>query len=209
MSDGTTSIDQLPDTSQINNIKPPQIPQSSPVSQNLGNVENVKIENYGQQLNSEREGSSIVKQIDYNSQLGPALKEAAAAGATVLPSRDIPQNTLPLQHDKEIKPNFIPKQDEDYIGNILDRERIIHENQKKQNQSDNMDYIYQQLQIPLLVGIIYFMYQLPIVRKNMLVFLPNLFNKDGNPKLSGYIFNSIVFALLYTLLIKGTQYLSN
>ena len=46
------------------------------------------------------------------------------------------------------------------------------------------------------------MYQLPIIRKNMLVFLPNLFNKDGNPKLSGYIFNSIVFALLYTLLIK-------
>ena len=47
MSDGTTSIDQLPDTSQINNIKPAQIAQSIPVSQNLGTVENIKIENYG------------------------------------------------------------------------------------------------------------------------------------------------------------------
>ena len=38
----------------------------------------------GEQLNSEREGNTMVKQIDYSSQLGPALKEAAAAGATVL-----------------------------------------------------------------------------------------------------------------------------
>ena len=139
------------------------------------------------------------------------MKDAAASGATVLPSRDIPTNTLSMQQDHITKPNYVPNNEanSDYIGNILDRERIIQENQKKQNHSDNMDYIYQQLQIPILVGIIYFLFQLPVVRKNMFVFLPNLFNKDGNPNLSGYVFNSIIFALLYTILLKGLHYINN
>ena len=72
-----------------------------------------------------------------------------------------------------------------------------------------MDYIYQNIQLPVLVGVIYFLFQLPIVRKNLLTFLPNLFNKDGNPKLSGYVFNSVMFALFYTLLVKGLVYLQD
>ena len=116
-----------------------------------------------------------------------------------------------MQQDHTTKPNYVPNNEvnSDYIGNILDRERDIQENRKKQNYSDNMDYIYQQLQIPVLVGIIYFLFQLPIIRKHMFIFLPNLFNKDGNPNLSGYVFNSIMFALLYTLLIKGLSYINN
>ena len=203
MSDGTTSIDQLPTNSEVNS----QNNQPVQPLQNLGE-QNVKIENYGQQLNAERKIDPVVQQIDYNAQLSSVLKDAAAAGATVLPSRDIPQNTMSLQHDQETKPNFVPKGDEDYIGNILDKEKLLQENQKKQNQSDNMDYIYQQLQIPILVGIIYFLFQLPIIRKYVMAFLPNLFNKDGSPNLSGYIFNSVIFALFYTLLIKGLNCLN-
>ena len=124
MSDGTTSIDQLPDTSQINNIKPPQIPQSSPVSQNLGNVENVKIENYGQQLNSEREGSSIVKQIDYNSQLGPALKEGFGLVAIEAQAAGVPcalYNGFPRSVDMKLGlVSFLSSFDcEEWITTIL------------------------------------------------------------------------------------------
>ncbi len=203
MASCTTSIDQLPTASQSNS-------PSSPVQTALGNNENVKIENYGQQLDAERKADQAVQQIDYTSQLTPALKEAAASGATVLPSRDIPQSTLPTQHDETVKPNFVPKQaNNDYIGDIVEREKIIQEKQRKQNQDDNMDYIYNQLQIPLIVGILYFLFQLPIVRKRMFVFLPNLFNKDGNPNLSGYIFNSVIFAMFYVLLLKGLSYIKN
>ena len=203
MSSDTTAIDQLPVAPQSNSSAGP-IQQSS-----LGN-ENIKIENYGQQLETERRVDQAVQPINYTSQLTSALKDASAAGATVLPSRDIPQNTLSNQQDEETKPNFVPKNaDTDYIGNILDREKIIQESQRKQNQSDNMDYIYQQLQLPLLVAILYFVFQLPIIRKRMFVFLPNLFNKDGNPNLSGYIFNSVMFALFYALLLKGLNYIKN
>ena len=204
MASCTTSIDQLPPVTQSN-------ASGSPVQQNpLGNSENIKIENYGQQLDAERKADQAVQQIDYTSELTSVLKEAAAVGATVLPSRDIPQTTLPTQQDQSVKPNYVPKDDEkDYIGNIIDREKIIQENQRKQNQSDNMDYIYTQLQIPLIVGILYFLFQLPIIRKRMFAFLPSLFYKDGNPNLSGYVFNSVIFALFYALLLKGLHYLKS
>ena len=94
MSQGTTQIDQLPvanTQSSAPTLQPVQ-PQSLEPNQN---TENIKIQNYGQQLNMERssETGSQVPPIDYTTQLSSALKEASASGATVLPSRDIPQQT--------------------------------------------------------------------------------------------------------------------
>ena len=212
MSSGTTSIDQLPSTSPNPSENPVQnnLPQQ-PITNSNVNTENIKVENYGQQLNTEREQTgSQIPPIDYTSQLSSALKDAQAAGATVLPSKDIPLQTLSMQQDYQTKPDYVPTSDtNDYIGNILNKEKIILEQKQKQNQTDNLEYIYQSLQIPVLIGIMYFLFQLPFIRKNLLTFLPNLFNKDGNPKLSGYIFNSLVFASLYTLLVKGLHYLQN
>ena len=206
---GTTSIDQLPVNPQINSNNSQPIQQvESMGGQNIDNTQNVKIENYGQQLNAERSIDPAVQQIDYSSQLNSVLKEASSVGATVLPSRDIPQNTLKLQHDETIKANFVPNKSNDYIGDIMDREKVLQENERKQNQSDNLDYMYQQLQLPLLIAIMYFLFQLPAVRKQVLGFLPSLFNKDGNPNLYGYIFNSIMFAGVYYFLTKGIHYFS-
>ena len=204
MSQDTTQIAQLPSmstqTSQpVQNQHPIQTPSQ--------NNENVKIENYGQQLNSERQ-AELGPAIDYTSQLTSVLKDAQLSGATVLPSRDIPQQTIQMQQDFQTKADYIPdNKTNDYIGNILDKEQILLEQKQKHNQSDNFDYIYQTIQLPLLVGIIYFLFQLPFIRKNLLTFLPNLFNKDGVPKLSGYIFNSVMFAFFYALLVKGINYL--
>ena len=110
---GTTSIDQLPVNPQINSNNSQPIQQvESMGGQNIDNTQNVKIENYGQQLNAERSIDPAVQQIDYSSQLNSVLKEASSVGATVLPSRDIPQNTLKLQHDETIKANFVPNKSE-------------------------------------------------------------------------------------------------
>ena len=213
---GTTQIDQLP-TNNTNTIPaqnvPENIPNTSPqVLSEQSNNENFKIENYGQQLNLERQdnNASQIPPIDYTSQLTTVLKEAQSSGATALQSRDIPQQTLHMQSDYQTKPDYVPdSKTNDYIGNILDKEKIILEQKQRQNHSDNLDYLYQQLQLPVLVGILYFLIQLPIVRKNLLTFLPNIFNKDGSPKLSGYIFNSVAFAFIYSLLVKLLNYLQN
>lgn len=204
MSQDTTQIEQLPSIStQSSQPLQNQIPIQTPPQNN----ENIKIENYGQQLNNERQ-AELGPAIDYTSQLTSVLKDAQSSGATVLPSRDIPQQTIQMQQDFQTKADYVPdNKTNDYIGDILDKEQILLQQKQKQNQSDNFDYIYQTIQFPLLVGIMYFLFQLPFIRKNLLTFLPNLFNKDGIPKLSGYIFNSVMFALLYALLVKGINYL--
>ena len=196
---GITSIDSLPMNNNVQNDKPVTLP-------NLENTENIKIENYGQQLNEERKNNMISQDINYSSDLNSALKEATASGATVLPSRDIPQNSLPIQSDKGIIQNQVPINNNDYIGNIIDRENMIKENNKKENAKDNMNYIFESLQIPVLLSIMYFIFQLPALRKNLLTFLPALFYKDGNPNLYGYLFNSIIFGLSYFGLQNALNY---
>lgn len=187
---GTTVIDTLPVTNNQQN-------DNQVTSLNLENKENIKIENYGEHLNEERKNDMMAKSINYSNNLNSILKEASASGATVLPSRDIPQNTLPIQNDNSVIQNQVPINNNDYIGNIIDREKMIKENNQKENIKDNIDYIFDSIQIPILLSIMYFIFQLPAVRKNLLTFLPSLFNKDGNPNLYGYLFNSIIFGLSY------------
>ena len=175
---------------------------------NNGN-NNEKIHSYGEQLNSERgSNNSHINPIDYTSQLTSVLKEATAAGATVLPSRDIPKNTISIQNDREVQPDFIPEQETDYIGDILNKEKIISDQQKKQNTSDNLEYIFQLIQMPLLIGILYFIFQLPYTRQTIFAMFPSFYNKDGSQKLSGFIFNSILFSCLYGLNLIAINYLN-
>lgn len=210
---GTTSIDQLPVNPQMTIGKQEIVPNVTQQGVFSGNstpsdTQNVKIQSYGQHLNQQNQQpvDSLRQNIDYGSELNPVLKQAAEAGATVLPSRDIPQNVLSIQNDETVKPNYIPEQKEDYIGDILKKEKIVEENRLSQNRSDNMDYVYQQIQLPLLVAIIYFLFQLPFVRTNLLRFFPNLFNKDGNANIYGYVFNSVLFGVIYYILIYGMEY---
>lgn len=195
---GTTPIDQLPQSNSNNNqvIQPP-VKQES---------ENIQIQNYGQQLDMEKK--SHPANIDYTSQLNSIINNPNNKDLTKLPTSDIPINSLPIQQDVQIKPNHIPESnnDKDYIGSILDREKIIQNKQNKENYYDNLDYIYSRLQGPILIGILYFIFQLPYIRNNIFTFLPALFNKDGNPNLYGYIFNSIIFGLVYYLMTEGLKH---
>jgi hypothetical protein len=226
MSISSTLIEQLPINSSnnyIQNIQPNNnnynnnnnSNNNNNINNNLNNNNNSnnneKIQNYGEQLNNERgSNSSQINPIDYTSQLTSVLKEATAAGVTVLPSRDIPKNTISIQNDRQIQPDFIPpEQQNDYIGDILNKEKIISDQQKKQNTAENLEYIFQIIQMPLLIGILYFIFQLPYTRQTIFTTFPSFYNKDGSQKLSGFIFNSILFSCLYGLNLVAINYLNN
>jgi hypothetical protein len=51
--------------------------------------------------------------------------------------------------------------------------------------------------VPLLVGILYFAFQLPVFRKYMLKYIPSVFSGDGNYNISGLVFVSALFGLGY------------
>jgi hypothetical protein len=138
------------------------------------------------------------------------LQQASAAGLTVLPSRDIPQTQSHLTQDQHMQPNYVPQEqyNTDYITEHQTNEDIIRKYNNKEQQATNLDDFYSTIQTPVLIAILYFLFQLPVVRKNVFKFLPSLFSKDGNPNLSGYVVNSAIFAALYFSLTKGIRYFS-
>lgn len=223
MSISSTLIEQLPIPSSnaytqnsltntnmnASNMNASNMNASNMNANNMNATTNDQIKNYGEQLNAERSANnSHINPIDYTSQLTSVLKEANAVGATLLPSRDIPQNTISIQNDQQIKPDYIPEKENDYIGDILNKEKIISDQQKKQNTSDNVEYIFQSIQMPLLIGLLYFVFQLPYVRQSIFSMFPNLYYKDGSQKLSGYIFNSILFSSFYGLILLAINHLN-
>lgn len=137
------------------------------------------------------------------------IQQAASSGALHLPSRDIPQQQVHITQDNSARPNFVPQNSsEDYIGSGQSSEDIIRRNALKQKTISKVDSLYNDLQTPILIAVLYFVFQLPIIRKNVLRILPPLFKKDGNPNLMGYIFNSVTFALLYYVTNSGISYFS-
>ena len=141
-------------------------------------------------------------------QLLNGLQQATQMGATLLPSRDIPMNTQPFTTDPQITPNYIPPHPT-HLPNYIDaeesQERILQEYNKKQKTSHSIDQMYDEIQTPLLLAILYFLFQLPIVRAELFRYFPFLFLKDGNPNISGFLFMSFLYGLLFYILHKSIK----
>jgi hypothetical protein len=137
------------------------------------------------------------------SQIVNGLQQASVTGATQLPSRDIPQSTENIIHDPKIQANYIPQeQQKDYISDYEDNQDIINNYNRNIKNGDSLDEIYDEIQIPLLISVLYFLFQLPIFKKYLYKFFPALFANDGNINIYGLLFMSILFGLLYYILSK-------
>lgn len=135
---------------------------------------------------------------EYNTMISD-LQKASQSGATTLPSRDIPMNTNNIIQDEQIQPNYIPNNDEDYIGDNVMINNTINNTNSQYNRLDNF---YNNLQTPILLALLYFIFQLPIIKKYLFKFLPNLFGKDGNQNIYGHIFYSFLFSVGYVCVIN-------
>ena len=145
--------------------------------------------------------------MDVNSFI-TGIQNAAANGGLQLPSRDIPQSQNHLTQDSHLKPNYIPDSNTDYIQNSYNHNEIINQNKRKETNVNNLDTLYDDIHIPIILAVIYFVFQLPIIKKNTLKYIPSLFSKDGNYNFSGYIVTSIAFASSYYFIMKTLEFLT-
>ena len=135
------------------------------------------------------------------SQIVNGLQQASIAGATSLPSRDIPQNTQQLTHDPAVQVNYVPPpppNQKDYIN-----DEPTNYDYPEERVKNSLDSIYDEIQAPLLLGVLYFTFQLPIMRKMIFKYMPFLCNNDGNYSLNGLIFTSGLFGFIYFSLTKS------
>lgn len=137
------------------------------------------------------------------SQIVNGLQQASIAGATTLPSRDIPQNTQALTHDSYVQANYVPPpSNKDYINDDYDNDDNVNSYQRNENVKNSLDNIYEEFQTPLLMAILYFMFQLPIIKKTLCKYIPLLCNNDGNYNINGLVFNCGLFGFTYYILSK-------
>jgi hypothetical protein len=150
-------------------------------------------------------------QLDQNTinQIVSGLQQANTSGATNLPSRDIPITTQGYTQDPQIQPNYIPPaSNADYIRDYEDNNDIINSYNRSVDTSNSLDRLYDELQIPLLIAVLFFLFQLPAFKKLLFRYLPVLFFKDGNINIYGYVFTSILFGLIYYITFKVTSHFS-
>ena len=141
-------------------------------------------------------------------QIVNGLQQATITGSTQLPSRDIPMTSTNITHDQQVQPNYIPMHERqmDYIKNYEDNSNIVDNYNKHEQYNNSVDDMYNEIQTPLLMAVLYFLFQLPFFRKFLFGYFPVLFSKDGNLNLYGFVFNSILFGLLFYMLNKFTQH---
>lgn len=139
-------------------------------------------------------------------QIITGLKEASVNDMTSLPSRDIPIKNDHIMQDENVKPNFVPENTNKYINEENSFEAMLNRSKQQEKEINTINLVYRELQTPLLVMLLFFMFQLPYLRKIMAKNASFLFKKDGNENLYGYVIKTLLFGLAFFSINKGLQH---
>jgi hypothetical protein len=184
------------------------LPSDPTIQQNISSMNNT--ENIVLETNDVQNNNPELAQQKIMNEFVSGIQQASASGATSLPSRDIPKKTVQF-NDEQTQPNYVPqpnpKEEYDYIQNNSSEDEILY---RRQNQSkDSLEVLYEEFQIPIIIGLLFFIFQLPVVKSRYLSLLPSLHNSDGNPKLTGFVINSFFFAICFYVIHKSFVYFQN
>lgn len=129
-----------------------------------------------------------------------------------LPSRDIPIDTTKLVQDPQVQPNYVPpvsnsvQKTADYMKQYdAINEEKIRNHRAQQSKESYQDSLLETIQLPILVGLLFLVFQMPLVDKMVfqrLSFL-NIHNADGNYNTNGILFRSVLFGIVFC----GIQYI--
>lgn len=119
-----------------------------------------------------------------------------------LPSRDIPMDTTSYVQDESIKANYIPPSTRSRLGLEEDEDDYLPKpkkgkREKKEKKVHFADDWMVEWQRPILVAMLYFLFQMPMLNVLMLKYLKvlKMFGEDGNLNYVGFTFKSIVFGV--------------
>jgi len=191
-------------TTSINDL--PTDPAAGGSGGNVNLVINEIVGTNNQLMSPQPKNSQLSLDQNTISQIVNGLQQASLAGATSLPSRDIPLHTEQLTTDVQIQPNYVPPpQTKDYINESDDDISNYYKNERQQN---SLDSIYDELQAPLLLAVLYFLFQLPFFKKNIFKYLPFFCHTDGNYNFNGLIFTCALFGFIYYSLSNTVKHFS-
>jgi len=190
MASGSTNIDDLP----------------------TGDKPNVTLETQEQPVQSANVQPTSTQAALSNEDINKiisGIQTASHQNLTSLPSRDIPMNTINEATDKQVQPNFVPENKTDYIQQHDTAQTIYEKQLAKERTKVKQDELYDELQTPIMIAILFLLSQLPIVNKTLFRYIPSLFVKDGTPSFGGHLVKSLTFGATYFLVMKLINYMSD
>lgn len=138
--------------------------------------------------------------------------ESVQVPQQTIPSRDIPIDTTSYQQDAAIQQNYIPPSNvqDDYIREYENRyNEDLRKYEINKKNEESMDSFLSELQMPIFVGILFFIFQMPLMDgffKRAFSFLP-IKESDGNLNFFGMITKSFAFIFVFFSFLQLTNYL--
>ena len=137
------------------------------------------------------------------------LQQASSTGMTQLPTSHIPMQTESHMQDPQIQPNYVPAAEKsDYIDQHDTIQSLMQQNKSTKQEQDKLDILYSELQMPVIIMTLFFIFQMPFFQKKFQKVFPALFMKDGQHNISGYLVKTLLFGGLFYGINKATHYLS-
>jgi len=126
-------------------------------------------------------------------------------------NRGFTQDTEMFQNDEQVRPNHIPtaKLTTDYLREYEDRMvKMTDEHQKEKHRKDLIGSLYDEFQTPILIGVLFFLFQIPFINTLMFKYLSfmKIYNEDGNLNLYGLMFKSVLFGFTYFGFVRLTTF---
>ena len=144
---------------------------------------------------------------------GGFMGDGVQSAPPAMMNRGVPQDTASYQQDEQVVPNYVPmpKLTTDYLREYEEKLKSLSaEHQKAKHLESLLTSVYDEMQIPILIGVMFFMFQMPFINSLMFKYLSfmKIYNEDGNLNFYGMVFKSIVFGLVYFGFIRITTHLA-
>jgi hypothetical protein len=139
----------------------------------------------------------MVSQIIQQLQGQGALVTGAPSTASGFPARDVPTTFADLTQDVATRANFVPGMggSPDGLGRDYIRDYEQEDAPKRTEPPRSMlDASWMdEIMLPVIMAAIFFLFQLPFINRQLRMFFPTLFTKEGHLDLAGLVIKSLFF----------------
>lgn len=210
MEHNTTRISDLPENIQMSNLSPAGGGSGGGGGGGVGFPSGnnyVPINIHPNPYGNTDPPNGIIAPVPTNK--GRFYEDSAATQHQRLPSRDIRIDQSEMTQDEEIRANYIPKAQNmrDFLKEYETEEApIIAKHRKNKKKVRFSDDLFAQLQMPILIGILYFIFQMGVFNRILLKATEKfvkLFNDDGSIGFYGNLTKSLLFASAFFAIVKS------
>ena len=120
--------------------------------------------------------------------------------STNLPARDIPRETIAQTVDPQVNTTYIPQKQPAYI----EQQQIQYKPQPIQGK---LEKLLEEFKLPILLSVLYFIFQVPSVNEFIIRMLPSVAN-HSELTMVGIAVKSVLFGAAYHITMMGMDYLN-